>query len=257
MPFTVPSYDELLNAILTDYINQFPGADTSKGSLIYIKAAATASAFWGLYQYQRWSSDQIFPDTGDTAALEHHAYVRGLARKSGETDAALLTRLLDYIRRPPAGGNKYDYVKWALEITNVTNAYCVPLGQGPGTVDVVIFSDVVATGSEIPDADLLAEVRAYIVDICPSNIKALRVLAPGIVEQDITMECPGAADLAAISSAVTAYVTALLPGQTLYRSQLFSVALAAGAADVILTLPAANVVPDATEIIRPGVVSVT
>ncbi len=31
-----------------------------------------------------------------------------------ETDAALLDRLLDVIRRPPAGGNKYDYRRWAL-----------------------------------------------------------------------------------------------------------------------------------------------
>lgn len=110
MPFTVPTYDELLNAILTDYINQFPGVDSAKGSLVYIKSAAIASAFWGLYQHQRWISDQIFPDTAAAENLEHHAWVRGITRKNGETDAALLARLLDYIRRPPAGGNKYDYV---------------------------------------------------------------------------------------------------------------------------------------------------
>jgi uncharacterized phage protein gp47/JayE len=145
-------FDELLNAILTDYRNQFPEADTSQGSLIFIKSACLASALWGLYKYQDWIAKQIFPDTADTEALEHHAWVRGLTRTYGETDAAYLARLLDYIRRPPAGGNKYDYVKWALEIDNVKAAYCIPLAQGLGTVDVVIVANEANTGSETPSS---------------------------------------------------------------------------------------------------------
>lgn len=145
-------FDEIFNAILTDYKNQFPEADTSQGSLIFIKSACLASALWGLYKYQDWISRQIFPDTADTEALEHHAWVRGLTRTYGETDAAYLARLLDYIRRPPAGGNKYDYVKWALEKDNVKAAYCFPLAQGLGTVDVVIVANEANTGSEVPSS---------------------------------------------------------------------------------------------------------
>ncbi|ENQ9729922.1 baseplate J/gp47 family protein, partial [Yersinia enterocolitica] len=37
-----------------------------------------------------------------------------------ESPEDLLARLLDIIRRPPAGGNKYDYKRWALEVTGVT-----------------------------------------------------------------------------------------------------------------------------------------
>ncbi len=145
-------FDELLNALLTDYKNQFPEADTSQGSLIFIKSACLASALWGLYKYQDWISKQMFPDTADTEALEHHAWVRGLTRTYGETDSAYLARLLDYIRRPPAGGNKYDYVKWALEKDNVKAAYCFPLAQGLGTVDVVIVANETNTGSEVPSS---------------------------------------------------------------------------------------------------------
>lgn len=148
-------FDELLDAILTDYRNQFPQADTSKGSLIFIKSACLASALWGLYQYQGYIADQIFPDTADTAQLEHHAWVRGLTRKAGETDAELLARLLEYIRRPPAGGNKYDYEKWALKVEGVKAAYCVPLAQGLGTVDVLIIANKETTGSEIPSSHSL------------------------------------------------------------------------------------------------------
>jgi uncharacterized phage protein gp47/JayE len=143
-------FDEISNAILTDYQNQFPEADISQGSLIYIKSACMASALWGLYKYQDWIAKQIFPDSADTAQLEHHAWTRGITRKTGETDAELLTRLLEYIRRPPTGGNQYDYVKWALEVDNVKAAYCIPLGQGLGTVDIIILASETVTGSEIP-----------------------------------------------------------------------------------------------------------
>jgi len=145
------SFDELLDAILTDWRNQFPEADTSQGSLIFIRAACLASALWGIYKYQDWISAQIFPDTADTEQLEHHAWVRGLPRTAGETDAALLARLLNHIRRPPAGGNKNDYEQWALSVNYVAKAWCFPEGQGLGTVDIVILADM-GTGSEIPSS---------------------------------------------------------------------------------------------------------
>lgn len=157
-------FNDLLNALLTDWRNQFPDADLSQGSLIYMKSACLASALWGLYKYQEWISKQIFPDTAETKYLEHHAWVRGLSRRSGETDEELLARLLEYIRRPPAGGNKYDYQKWALEIDNVANAWCIPLSQGPGTVDVIIAADETVTGSEIPSSHALTGTTTAITE---------------------------------------------------------------------------------------------
>ena len=251
------TFDELLNAILTDYANQFPGADTSKGSLIFVRAAALASSLWGLYKYQQWVADQAFPDTADTEALEHHAWVRGLTRRASETDAQLLTRLLDYLRRPPAGGNQYDYVKWALTINNVAAAYCIPLGQGPGSVDVVIVADP-DTGSEIPTQDLLDEVRTYIETVRPITVKYVRVLPPAIVLQDITLAGIGTGyDAAQTAIDIASYLNGFIPGQTLYRTQLINIAVLNGAEDVVVTLPAANVVPTTTQILRPGVLDVT
>ncbi|PKN05563.1 MAG: hypothetical protein CVU74_01150 [Deltaproteobacteria bacterium HGW-Deltaproteobacteria-9] len=145
-------FDTLFAAILTDWQNQFPEADLSQGSLIYMKSACLASALWGLYKYQDWIAKQMFPDTAETAYLEHHGWVRGISRNVGETDADYLARILEYIRRPPAGGNQYDYIKWAKEIDGVAQAWCVPLGQGLGTVDVIILADVDTTGSEIPSS---------------------------------------------------------------------------------------------------------
>lgn len=257
MPFTVPTYDELLNSILTDYVNQLPGADISKGSLIYVKSAAIASAFWGLYQHQSWVANQAFPDTAATAELEHHAYIRGLVRKPGESDANLLTRLLDYLRRPPAGGNQYDYVKWALDITNVKSAYCIPLAQGAGSVDIIIVADKLLTGSDIPTQALLDQVKAYIEPLRPVTAKYTRVLAPTIAIQNVTMNLTGSGlNYAAITTEITALINNLVPGQTLYLSKLISIAISAGALDVALQMPVANVTYATTQIIRAGVISV-
>lgn len=251
-------FDELLNEILTDYKNQFPEADTSQGSLIFIKSACIASALWGLYKYQDWISKQTFPDTADTEALEHHAWVRGLTRTYGETDAAYLARLLDYIRRPPAGGNKYDYVKWALEIDNVAAAYCFPLAQGLGTVDVVIVANEASTGSEIPTQALIDEVKAYIDDVRPVTASVFRVLGPTILTQDVTMTVAGSGiDTAVITADIEAYMKLLIPGQTLYKSKLIQIAMDNGADNAAVIAPAVDVTAQSYEMIRAGVINVS
>lgn len=56
-----------------------------------------------------------------------------------ETDAALLTRYLTKVRNPSAGGNRADYVNWALEVAGVGGVSVVPVRDGPGTVSVAII----------------------------------------------------------------------------------------------------------------------
>ncbi|WP_337050269.1 baseplate J/gp47 family protein, partial [Serratia fonticola] len=68
-----------------------------------------------------------------------------------ESDKSLLARLLELIRRPPAGGNKYDYHRWAMDVPGVTAAYVYPLRRGLGTVDVVITS-----GNDLPSPATVA-----------------------------------------------------------------------------------------------------
>ncbi len=324
-------FDSLLNSILMDYQNQFQGSDTSQGSLIFIKSACLASALWGLYKYQDYIANQIFPDTADSANLDHHGYIYGLPRKYAETDADYLTRLLNRIQQPPAGGNANDYVQWALAVTNVENAWCFPLAQGLGTVDVVIMADATTTGSEIPsshqdsgtvtslasgalvdananfigatpvavgdvvtneaagttatvtDVMTLTELQlssdiftavgqAYsIASLCAQVLSAInaarpvgmdtsgiRVPAPTVRSQDVTISVTGAgANKANIIADITAYMQTLIPGQTLYLSQLIALALKDGADNATVTAPAADVVPTGYETIRPGTINVT
>ncbi len=251
-------FDTLYQQILTDWQNQFPQADLSKGSLINLKAACLASALWGLYKYQDWISRQIFPDTAETAYLEHHAWVRGISRTGGETDAALLERYLDYIRRPPAGGNKYDYVKWAKEVDDVRDAFCLPLYMGLGTVGLVVVANEATTGSAEPDAALLAAVQAHIDDVRPVTASAVYLLPAVIIEQNITATVSGTGvDLAAVTAAITGYMNALAVGRSLFLSQLIVAAIQAGVDNIVISVPAADVVPaHAYEIIRPGTIDI-
>ncbi|MDA8428475.1 MAG: baseplate J/gp47 family protein [Geobacteraceae bacterium] len=255
------SFDDLLANLLTDYQNQSvlndQTIDTSKGSLAFIKSACMASALWGIYQAQGYIGDQIFPDTADEANLERHGFVRGLPRKPGESVGDFLARLLDYIRRPPAGGNQQDYVKWALSIVGVKSAYCFPLANGLGTVDVVIAADPVITGSIIPDAALLAQVKAYIDTVRPVTAWSVRVLAPEVLTINVTITTVGlAADQTQTLADLTSYLAAMVPGQPLYLAQLVNVAIINGADNAIVSAPAATITPANYQIIRPGVINV-
>ena len=247
-------FDTLFTAILTDYQNQFPEADVSQGSLIYIKSACLASALWGLYKYMDYAGKQIFPDTADTENLAHHGWIYNLTKTSGETDAAFLARILTYIRTPPAGGNAVDYERWALEVTGVKAAYCVPIPQGAGTVDVLILAD---DEDELPDETLLDAVYDYIDALRPVTGHTMRVMAPTITEQDVTMTLTGDADPDVVEADISAHISSLTPGDTLYLSKLFAIAITNGATNAVITEPAADVTPAADEILRPGIITVS
>lgn len=55
-----------------------------------------------------------------------------------ETDEAAYDRYVFVIQNPDTGGNKYDYVRWAKEVTGVGAAKCIPKWNGNGTVKIVV-----------------------------------------------------------------------------------------------------------------------
>ncbi|GAB7525315.1 baseplate J/gp47 family protein [Paraburkholderia sp. 2C] len=50
-------------------------------------------------------------------------------------------RIIDAFQNPPQGGDKTDYVTWALAVAGVTRAWCRPNGFGAGTVVVYTMFD--------------------------------------------------------------------------------------------------------------------
>jgi uncharacterized phage protein gp47/JayE len=106
-----------------------------------------------------------------------------------ESDAALLARLLDRLRQPPAGGNAHDYKVWAEAIAGVATAYVYPLRRGLGTVDVIVTA---SGGNRIPAAELLANVQAAIDAVRPCTAKDFEAIAPTPVPVDVTVSVTAA-----------------------------------------------------------------
>ncbi|WP_423197459.1 Baseplate protein J-like domain-containing protein [Cupriavidus sp. H19C3] len=165
-----------------------------------------------------------------------------------ETDAELLARLLDLIRRPPAGGNRYDYRRWAMEVPGVSAAYVYPLRRGLGTVDVVITS-----AGELPSEATIQAVQTHIDDLRPVTAKNCLVLAPTprIVDLSAFVQLSGLALEAAraqIATAEAAYFNQIEPGTTAYRSRIEAIISGiSGVVDRQVVAPAGNVVPIVNE----------
>ncbi|MCK3654920.1 baseplate J protein [Pasteurellaceae bacterium Macca] len=100
-----------------------------------------------------------------------------------ESDASLLERLLELIRRPPAGGNRYDYKNWALNIDGVTAAFVYPLRRGLGTVDIAITA-----GNDLPSEETVRKTQAYIDDVRPVTAKEAKVVKPDVARVDFEVE---------------------------------------------------------------------
>ena len=80
-----------------------------------------------------------------------------------ETDAQLVERYYDHIRKPATSGNAYQYEQWAKSVTGVGEARVFPLWNGPGTVKVVVTDENYGIAPE----STVEACAAYIEDVRP------------------------------------------------------------------------------------------
>lgn len=139
-----------------------------------------------------------------------------------ETDDELRERVLLRIQNPPMGGDKTDYVQWALAVPGVTRAWAEQ-EMGPGTITVrFLMDDLRADNYGLPtDPDILS-VFNYIDSKRPVTVKDLFVEAPIPYFYDLTISDLDKDD-AAVRAAIEASIKAMefrksKPGQTWYRS---------------------------------------
>lgn len=160
-----------------------------------------------------------------------------------ENDASLLKRLLARIRRPAAGGNRYDFQEWALDVDGVTSAYIYPLRRGLGTVDIVITSS-----NKLPTPETVQACQDYIDSMRPVTAKNVLVMAPEpvAVNVDVGVFMPGIDDIQTpIERAVTEYFDSLIPGEDLVKSQIEAiVSNVVGVQDRAVHNPLSNMIAD-------------
>lgn len=179
-----------------------------------------------------------------------------------ETDTELLGRLLDIIRRPPAGGNKYDYRRWAMAVDGVTAAYVYPLRRGLGTVDIVIIS---ADG--VPSTEIIESCQKYIDEQRPVTASDCFVLGPTVLYLDIALaiSVDGITFETGLNNSISElkeYINTIEPGIKFTKSKAeAAVSNISGISDLDMSTPVGNIVPvvDETTVewIRPGVIEVT
>lgn len=178
-----------------------------------------------------------------------------------ESDASLLERLLEIIRRPPAGGNRYDYRTWALSVDGVDAAYVYPLRRGLGTVDIAITSN-----NDVPSDETVQRCQAYIDDVRPVTTRESKVVKPDVtkVNFNIQVKISGVTlpeIKAAISTALADYFNTLIPGDDLIVSQCEAVVNnLVGVVDRKFTAPITNLKADVLtkiEWFRLGTITVT
>lgn len=118
----------------------------------------------------------------------------GVAEESLES---LRSRVIRSYRIIPHGGSADDYETWALECPGITRAWSRRNYLGPGTVGVFVMRD--DDPQPIPNAEQLAQVRAYIEPLRPVTAEVY-VLAP--VMQSVTYTLRLTPDTSAVRAAV-------------------------------------------------------
>ncbi|AYO30797.1 hypothetical protein D2962_09405 [Biomaibacter acetigenes] len=105
------------------------------------------------------------PISGVTSVNNTVATTGGLDE---EDDASLLARYLQRVRSPSAGGNKADYVNWAMEVPGVGGVSVIPVRDGPGTVSISIINT-----SKVPaEPELVDAVQNYIAPPWINEVEA-------------------------------------------------------------------------------------
>lgn len=128
-----------------------------------------------------------------------------------ENDDDLLARYLVFIQNVYYGGADSDYVKWALSVPGVNNAWAVGCAMGPGTVTVWIM-----TPHGLPDKVLCQKVWEYIETVRPVTATRIFVTGPNAKKVTITITDlePDDEELkTAIEAALAKYFNGLKKGE--------------------------------------------
>jgi Uncharacterized homolog of phage Mu protein gp47 len=127
-----------------------------------------------------------------------------------ETDAALVSRLYDYLQNPATSGNASHYRQWALAVDGVGSAKVMPVWNGSGTVKVLI----VGNDNEPVDSTIVANCASYIEEKRPIGATVTVVSAEGLevnVEAVVTLDSSTTASIVQSSfiSALDTYLKSI------------------------------------------------
>lgn len=141
MPFSIPSFGEVLADLVADFQNRFPQANVSRLSGHWKRLAVFAGGVAALHRHIQVVSRDVMPDTAAGAALDRHLQIYGLARKgataASKADALRLTGVVGSAFTSGTQLTTADGLVFQLDETGVIPA--------AGYIDVDVLA--VSTGS--------------------------------------------------------------------------------------------------------------
>ena len=148
-----------------------------------------------------------------TQTLRNYSGISGYANEAAtggtdpETDAALLARYLERMRRTPTSGNPYHYQSWANSVDGVGASRVISKWNGAGTVKVVLAGADMEPASEAT----VAACAAYIEKQRPVGA-AVTAVAAQAKKMAITaaVSIDGTTTKSDVQTALAAAVTAYL-----------------------------------------------
>lgn len=146
---------------------------------------------------------------------------------------------------PAMGGNKNDYIQWALEAhSDVTRAWCYPLEKGLGTVVVRFVTDDLEDGPIPSDTHILA-VKEYIDELRPVGMKQFSIgeLDELKLDLEFTKLTPNTNEVReAVQNELEDMLLRLSePGGTILISKIHeAISLADGEEDFQVSIPSVN-----------------
>lgn len=240
---------------------------TSVGGYVDVTAAADEAGLGG----NRDAGDALVVEDAPAGVDDAEVLVAFTDGVDEETDAQLLERLLARIRTGAPAGTAADYEAWALTVTGVAFAYCLPTRRGAGSVSVVVCAADVDGNRVDAGATIRAEVAAYINTVRPI---CADVDVPELTFVDVDVEVTltelddglVVADVedmvsAAIEEVIYAVEPSVERGSRLYLKALIrAIAKVEGVLDFDLDSPTANldstVDLDTVSILRPGTITI-
>lgn len=121
------------------------------------------------------------------------------------------------------------------------------------TLEDDIFTGV---GQTYTIESLTGQVLANIDNKRVVSGKDVRIMGPTILTEDVTASVEGPCDLVQYKADIESYMNSRQAGDKLSVKFMEAMAFNNGATDVIISVPAADVVTSQYEIVRPGVISV-
>lgn len=176
-----------------------------------------------------------------------------------ETITELQQRLLTRIAEQPQGGALLDYERWARE-AGATRAMAVSCPRGAGSVDLyfLVAEGTGVDGTIIPTPEQVEAMQAYIEPRKPADFEDFLAKAPTTTEVDYTVTAVSGATQEQVEAQWNAMFAArALATQnegepaTIRVSDHWAAALLV-ADSIVITSPAADLVPDVGEVFVLG-----